>query len=59
MTCARCVQRVEKALRAVRGVRTARVDLAGAKVEVTFDTSVATLTGLREAVRRRGYTPGD
>jgi len=54
MTCASCVQRVEKALARVPGVRSAAVNLATetAAVELTQAVQAGTLA---DAVRRAGY----
>jgi Cu+-exporting ATPase len=54
MTCASCVQRVEKALARVPGVRSAAVNLATESAAVEFDRPVAA-GALTDAVRRAGY----
>ena len=55
MTCASCVGRVERALKAVPGVRTAAVNLATERADITFaglaDPQAAVL-----AIERAGYT---
>lgn len=58
MTCASCVNRVEKALRAVPGVAQANVNLATetASLQVAGDTmSGALLHDVEQAVERAGY----
>jgi len=54
MSCASCVNRVEKALRAVPGVRAASVNLATEKASVQAGAEVS-LTALAAAVERAGY----
>ena len=54
MTCASCVNRVEKALRAVPGVTQASVNLATEKAAVRAGDGVAA-EALAAAVRRAGY----
>jgi Cu+-exporting ATPase len=56
MTCAACVNRVEKALRNVPGVSAAAVNLASEKATVSFDPSAVSLPDLQRAVRAQGYT---
>ncbi len=59
MTCDHCVRTVSQALSAVPGVESARVDLPGARAEVTVDPSRADLESLRTAVEAAGYSvPG-
>jgi len=55
MTCASCVNHVERALRKVAGVDDASVNLATERASVTFDPKEATLTDLVRAVRGAGY----
>ncbi len=55
MTCASCVNRVEKALRKVDGVQQASVNLATEKATVVFDSALATVDRLKEAVEKAGY----
>jgi Cu+-exporting ATPase len=55
MSCATCVQRVEKALRGVAGVVDATVNLATAQAAVTRLGGTAPLAELEQAVRRVGY----
>jgi Cu+-exporting ATPase len=56
MTCAACVNRVEKALNKVDGVSTATVNLAAETASVTFDPTHADLAALSAAVTKAGYT---
>ncbi len=53
MTCAACVQRVERALRRVPGVVEARVNLAAAQASVVAEE--VDLARIQEAVREAGY----
>src|SRR3990170_1443385 len=55
LTCANCVQSVERALRAVPGVTRATVNLAGGRAFVDYDPTEATVSALYEAVRSAGY----
>jgi P-type Cu+ transporter len=56
MTCAACVNRVEKALSRVGGVSGATVNLAAETATVEFDPARASLDTLRDAVAKAGYT---
>ncbi|MBI4594095.1 MAG: copper-translocating P-type ATPase, partial [Candidatus Rokubacteria bacterium] len=58
LTCAACVQAVERALRAVPGVRSATVNLAGGRAFVDYDPDATTLSALHEAVKAAGYRIG-
>jgi P-type Cu+ transporter len=55
MTCAACVQRVEKALRKVPGVLEATVNLATERASVTYLPATTGLAQLKRAVRESGY----
>ncbi|MGE5849232.1 MAG: heavy metal translocating P-type ATPase [Candidatus Methylomirabilota bacterium] len=55
LTCARCVQAVEKALRAVPGVMRATVNLASARAFVDYDPALSGLPALERAIRDAGY----
>jgi Cu+-exporting ATPase len=56
MTCANCVQNVERALRKVEGVLRADVNLATEKATVEYIPSVVGLDALRRAVEEAGYS---
>jgi Cu+-exporting ATPase len=56
MTCAACVNRVEKALTRVDGVAEAHVNLAAETAAVSYDPARVDLTHLTEAVTKAGYT---
>ncbi len=58
MTCANCVQAVEKALRAVPGVVAATVNLAHHRAFVDYDPGRASLGALCDAVKAAGYRLG-
>ena len=55
MTCASCVNIVEKSFRRVKGVQEARVNLAAESARVTFDPEVTDPAALAAAVKRAGY----
>ena len=55
MTCASCVNRVEKALRAVRGVINVNVNFATGRASVEFIPAQVTINDLKKAVREAGY----
>ncbi|MDQ2996639.1 MAG: heavy metal translocating P-type ATPase, partial [Chloroflexota bacterium] len=55
MTCASCVNRVEKALKKVPGVSAASVNLSNEQAAVSYDPTQVAPTQLRDAVERAGY----
>ena len=55
MTCASCVNRIERYLRKTAGVVEANVNLANETASVRFDPGVVDLEGLRSAVEAAGY----
>jgi len=55
MTCASCVNRIERYLRKVDGVLEANVNLATESASVRFDPVRVDLDGLRAAVEAAGY----
>ena len=55
MTCASCVNRIERYLRKTDGVVEATVNLATETATVRFDPAVVDLDGLRGAVEAAGY----
>jgi len=55
MTCASCVNRIERYLRKTEGVVEANVNLATETASVRFDPSAVDLNGLRAAVEAAGY----
>lgn len=55
MTCASCVNRVEKALRSVSGVKSAVVNMATNRAHVEMLSGIATIQGLQQAVAKAGY----
>ncbi|MBC5763793.1 cadmium-translocating P-type ATPase [Ramlibacter sp. GTP1] len=57
MTCASCVNRVERALRKVPGVQEASVNLATETARVTFEPGSEMEAQIRRAVRNAGYEP--
>ena len=57
MTCAACAARIEKELKKTPGVTEASVNFATEKATVAFDTGVARLSDIKDAITRAGYTP--
>lgn len=57
MTCASCVNRVERALKKVPGVEDATVNLATESARISYQPSEAMEARLRRAVRDAGYEP--
>ncbi len=55
MTCASCVQTVEKAINKLSGVKEANVNLATEKVVVQYDPANVTVTNIIDAVSGVGY----
>ena len=55
MTCASCVNRIERYLRKVDGVVEANVNLATESASVRFDPALVKLDDLRSAVEAAGY----
>lgn len=59
MTCASCVNRVEKAIRSVEGVTAANVNLATERAHVEFGSGGGDPAAVAEAIRTAGYEPSD
>ncbi|MFT4040531.1 MAG: heavy metal translocating P-type ATPase [Thermomicrobiales bacterium] len=59
MTCASCVNRVEKALKRTPGVASAAVNLATERATVAYDPAGTTVADLAAAVRKAGYQAGE
>src|SRR5829696_10259890 len=55
MTCASCVNRVEKAISKIGGVDRAAVNLATERATVSYDPNETTLAAIASAVERAGY----
>jgi P-type Cu+ transporter len=55
MTCASCVNRVEKAIGKVSGVERAAVNLATERATVSYDPRQTTVADIAAAVERAGY----
>lgn len=56
MTCAACVKRVEDAIKKVEGVRSATVNLATEKAQVTYLPGAVRESQITHAVETAGYT---
>src|SRR5688500_14097136 len=59
MTCASCVNRVEKAIGKVAGVERAAVNLATERATVSYDPRQTTVADIATAVERAGYGVAD
>src|ERR687898_1265464 len=59
MTCASCVNRVEKAIGKVPGVERAAVNLATERATVSYDPEETTVAAIAAAVERAGYGVAD
>lgn len=57
MTCAACVNRVERGLKKVEGVEAASVNLATESATVAYDPATTTPQALIEKIQEVGYTP--
>ncbi len=55
MSCASCVERVEKALRTKEGIVSASVNLATEKATVEFIPGIVELAGVKRAIEDAGY----
>ena len=55
MTCASCVNRVEKAISKVAGVERAAVNLATERATVSYDPAATNVSEIAHAVERAGY----
>ena len=55
MVCKNCVSHVEKALKGVEGIQEFEINLKGANITVTYDTSLCSDDKIREAVTAMGY----
>lgn len=55
MTCASCVQSVEKATRKLAGVMEANVNLATEKMVIQYDPAIVTVADIKKAVEDAGY----
>lgn len=55
MTCASCVQHVERVLSGLEGVEAASVNLVAARASVAYDPARVTLKDMARAVRSIGY----
>jgi Cu+-exporting ATPase len=55
MTCASCVNRIERFVRKVDGVSAVNVNLATERASISFDPGAVTVDDLKGAVRAAGY----
>lgn len=56
MTCASCVNRVEKTLNRLEGVSRASVNLTTEKARIEYDPNTVTLSRIKEVIVKAGYT---
>jgi len=59
MTCAACVNKVEKAIKALPGVKNAAVNLASESAKIEYYTGAVAITDVKKAVEALGYTVED
>ncbi|GIW36808.1 MAG: ATPase [Meiothermus sp.] len=57
MTCAACVNRVERGLKKVEGVELAQVNLATEQARIAYDPDKTTPQALVDKVKEAGYSP--
>lgn len=55
MSCNHCVKAIENSVGELEGVQDVKVDLASAKVDVTFDNSKVSLSQIKETIDDQGY----
>lgn len=55
MTCASCVQTIEKGTRKLEGVITSNVNLATEKMNIEYDPSIVSVADIMKAVETLGY----
>ena len=55
MTCASCVNRIERFVRKVEGVSNVNVNLATERASISYDAAAVSLDDLKGAVRAAGY----
>lgn len=55
MSCGHCVKAVENSVGELQGVSTVQVNLDARSVEVTFDSSLASLEKIKETIDDQGY----
>lgn len=61
MTCASCVNNVERAAMSIEGVETASINLATRSAEVSFHSEITSLESIAKAISETGYdaTPAE
>jgi len=55
MSCGHCVNAIEGNVGQLNGVQSVKVDLAGGKVDVSFDQAIISLAQISEAIEDQGY----
>jgi Cu+-exporting ATPase len=59
MSCASCSAAVERAVKKLEGIRLAQVNLATNTGSFVFDPGLVSLTEIKSAITKAGYTPKD
>lgn len=57
MTCAACVQKIEKAISKLNGVEYASVNLATEKLSLKYDSTQIRISEIKASILKLGYTP--
>jgi Cu+-exporting ATPase len=57
MTCASCAAAIERAIRKLPGIKSASVNLATEKAQVSYDSGAVRLSEIKQAIRKAGYEP--
>ena len=57
MTCEDCVKHISRTLKRLNGVKNVQVDLEGATVTVTYDTTKTDIPAVHDAILASGYKP--
>ncbi|MGG0658122.1 copper chaperone CopZ [Rummeliibacillus pycnus] len=55
MSCGHCVKAIEGNVGTLDGIDSVRVDLADAKVDITFDKNIVSLEKIKETIIEQGY----
>jgi Cu+-exporting ATPase len=57
MTCTACSAAIERSLKKLPGIRTATVNFASEKAQVTYDPEAIRLSEIKGAIKKAGYEP--
>lgn len=58
MTCAACVNRIEKVCTKLDGVESVQLNLANETARIKYTPDIVTLDQIQDTIRKTGYTPG-